>query len=153
MKTSGVPTTYLDIAMRSKLEASFAARLDELCITWDYEPERFVAADGWDYLPDFVLPSALPRLPAAIRIVEVKPKSVLGDRRQMRYQAWRMEAVLAHRVDAELFIYAPELAENEHNGWMYTRPEARWVRAHCELRSADCYSPGTIWGYDVGVLS
>lgn len=55
------PTTYRGIPMRSRLEARWAAFLDEwaepyrdIGIGWEYEPRAF--ADGHrQYLPDFVI--------------------------------------------------------------------------------------------------
>ena len=48
------PTTYRGIPMRSRLEASHAARLDNLGLTWEYEPRAFGGRRG-QYLPDFVI--------------------------------------------------------------------------------------------------
>lgn len=45
-------TTYMGIAMRSRLEAGAAAWLDEEGLTWRYEPQAFADRSG-QYLPDF----------------------------------------------------------------------------------------------------
>lgn len=45
-------TVYKGITMRSRLEAGFAAWLDECSFTWQYEPHAFAGARG-QYLPDF----------------------------------------------------------------------------------------------------
>lgn len=46
---------YRGTPMRSRLEATFAARLDEMRLEWLYEPMAY--ADGrQQYLPDFMLP-------------------------------------------------------------------------------------------------
>jgi hypothetical protein len=43
------------IKMRSQSETLFADHLDSLCVTWEYEPQRFDL--GWaTYTPDFYLP-------------------------------------------------------------------------------------------------
>ena len=51
------PTTYQGIKMRSRLEARFAASLDERRIEWQYEPRAFANRAG-QYLPDFQTTSA-----------------------------------------------------------------------------------------------
>src|SRR6266568_3037563 len=56
----GRPTVYTSrdgrrFQMRSRLEAGFAAWLDESgCVDWDYEPCAYATAEG-QYLPDFVI--------------------------------------------------------------------------------------------------
>jgi hypothetical protein len=49
------PTTYKGIAMRSRLEADWAATLDEHGIEWLYEPQLVKLPSGRRYLPDFWL--------------------------------------------------------------------------------------------------
>jgi hypothetical protein len=46
------PTLYAGVRMRSRLEASFAAHLDSLGFSWEYEPECFASTAG-QWLPDF----------------------------------------------------------------------------------------------------
>ncbi len=48
------PTTYNGIEMRSRLEAGYAAWLDQWGFNWEYEPRAF-ASDAGQYLPDFRL--------------------------------------------------------------------------------------------------
>lgn len=50
-----LPTVYRDTQFRSLLEACWAATLDSLRITWEYEPETFTLPSGARYLPDFHL--------------------------------------------------------------------------------------------------
>ena len=46
------PTVYRGVKMRSRTEARYAAALDDLGVSWEYEPCCF--ADGRvQYLPDF----------------------------------------------------------------------------------------------------
>lgn len=59
-----IPTPYRGIMFRSRLEAVWAAFLDELAIPWDYEPLT-VELDG--YIPDFILKLHEPTL------LEIKP--------------------------------------------------------------------------------
>lgn len=71
------PTIYKGVRMRSRLEARFAARLDQVVARhpelfadtkWEYEPVCFAGEDG-QYLPDFALATA-----DGTRVyVEVKP--------------------------------------------------------------------------------
>jgi hypothetical protein len=48
------PTTYNGIKMRSRLEAGFAAWLDQKGFLWEYEPGAFASEQG-QYLPDFCI--------------------------------------------------------------------------------------------------
>ncbi len=52
----GIPTTYKEIEMRSKLESKFAFFLDCLKVKWKYEPKTFNLSNGITYIPDFYLP-------------------------------------------------------------------------------------------------
>lgn len=52
---AALPTIYRGTQFRSLLEACWAATLDSLRITWEYEPETFELASGTRYLPDFHL--------------------------------------------------------------------------------------------------
>ncbi|WP_188274335.1 hypothetical protein [Streptomyces sp. CBMA152] len=56
MTFESLPTVYRGTAFRSALEASWAATLDSLGITWEYEPEMVTLPSGARYLPDFKLP-------------------------------------------------------------------------------------------------
>lgn len=70
------PTVYNGITMRSRLEAGFAAWLDERHFTWEYEPCAF-ATDTGQYLPDFRLHSvscSWLACPATV-YAEIKPES------------------------------------------------------------------------------
>jgi len=58
MYPQAIPTNYAGMLFRSRLEADWAATLDSLHITWEYEPEGFRLSDGLWYSPDFYLPSA-----------------------------------------------------------------------------------------------
>lgn len=46
------PTIYSGIRMRSRLEADYAAHLDDAGREWEYEPQCFASPDG-QWLPDF----------------------------------------------------------------------------------------------------
>lgn len=51
------PTTYGGTQFRSALEANWAATLDRLNITWEYETWLYCGPSGRRYLPDFWLPA------------------------------------------------------------------------------------------------
>jgi len=51
------PRTYRGVRFRSTLEADWAATLDALGVTWQYEPEAYILTDGSAYSPDFWLPA------------------------------------------------------------------------------------------------
>lgn len=65
--TWGRTTFYNGIRMRSRLEAAFAAWLDERELTWRYEPHAFATAHG-QYLPDFLVEHDATRV-----YIEIKP--------------------------------------------------------------------------------
>jgi hypothetical protein len=50
-----LPTIYRGTPFRSLPEASWAATLDSLGVTWEYEPQTFDLPSGAKYLPDFHL--------------------------------------------------------------------------------------------------
>lgn len=56
LRVEAQPTVYGGTTFRSALEASWAASLDNLGITWEYEPEMVTLPSGTRYLPDFHLP-------------------------------------------------------------------------------------------------
>lgn len=72
-ETKGRPTLYKGIRMRSRLEAAYAAYLDRLQVSWEYEPECFASARG-QWLPDFSF------VGAPGRYIEVKPPELLDFR-------------------------------------------------------------------------
>jgi hypothetical protein len=69
------PTVYNGIKMRSRLEAGFAAWLDQNQFDWEYEPCAFASEDG-QYLPDFRLNNVFATWsPKPVTFyVEIKPK-------------------------------------------------------------------------------
>lgn len=56
MTVEALPTVYRGTTFRSALEASWAATLDTLGVTWEYEPETITLPSGARYVPDFRLP-------------------------------------------------------------------------------------------------
>ncbi|MFJ9012290.1 hypothetical protein [Streptomyces canus] len=56
MTVEALPTVYRGTTFRSALEASWAATLDTLGVTWEYEPETITLPSGARYIPDFRLP-------------------------------------------------------------------------------------------------
>jgi hypothetical protein len=92
------PTTYKGVQMRSRLEAKFAAWLDEWGWQWSYEPQCF-AGDGGQYLPDFQtdMGGFLPER----SYIEVKPDVADADEALRR-----MHVVLESEPSASLFVYS-----------------------------------------------
>lgn len=68
------PTLYKGIQMRSRLEADYAAHLDQTSDTWEYEPTCF-AGPGGQWLPDFRVPGSRTTI-----LQEIKPASLLKPR-------------------------------------------------------------------------
>lgn len=97
------PTTYKGIAMRSRLEARFAAYLDAPWqlpgLRWQYEPRAFGSERG-QYLPDFQVWSPDDPLGAPYYL-EVKP--TLAQATEIRD---RMAIIWDSAPDAVLCIYA-----------------------------------------------
>jgi hypothetical protein len=57
MSLAARSTVYKGIKMRSRLEAGFAAWLDDAEFSWTYEPRCYASEEG-QYLPDFLLNGA-----------------------------------------------------------------------------------------------
>lgn len=78
MTIEAIPSWYAGITFRSKLEADWAATLDEWGIRWEYEPETITLSAGVNYIPDFWLPdvgtwlevkgTGVPRIEKAIEL-------------------------------------------------------------------------------------
>lgn len=105
------PTTYKGIKMRSRLEAGFAAWLDSVDISWEYEPGCFADETG-QYLPDFRLDGVPVNngCPTAL-YVEIKPADpeldVMGAwRRMMPIRSTDKSAVLAVMGPHDLLFWA-----------------------------------------------
>lgn len=96
------PTTYRGIKMRSRLEATFAAKLDGFGLDWQYEPRCFAGTHG-QYLPDFSIES-----PSGIWYVEVKP-SVFVDGAMETLE--RMPTIWESEPDAGVALASPVLGD------------------------------------------
>lgn len=109
------PTIYNGVKMRSRLEAGFAAWLDERGFEWEYEPECF-ANDTGQYLPDFVL-FDLPVTGGGspVTYVEVKPSSPAeSGRRRMGASELekRLSIIWSSRPDAMVLNVWPATAND-----------------------------------------
>jgi hypothetical protein len=92
------PTTYKGIAMRSRLEARYAAGLDRQGVRWAYEPRAYANGQG-QYLPDFELLNPPGGVPV---FIEVRPTL------ERAYQALaQMQIVLDSVPDAFLMVDIP----------------------------------------------
>lgn len=65
-----IETRYRGFRFRSRTEARWAIFMDNLGISWQYEPEGFELPDGSRYLPDFLVETKNSVCP--IRWMEVK---------------------------------------------------------------------------------
>lgn len=118
------PTTYKGIRMRSRTEARFAARLDAMGLTWEYEPHCF-ADETQQYLPDFLV------IDRAARIyIEVKgayPDDVEAIQERMEV-IWASEPaaalVLAITSTGDAFHSHPD----EPKQWFHQNPNL-WTDA------------------------
>lgn len=122
---SGRWTTYKGVKMRSRLEASFAAHLDSLDVTWAYEPRCYADETG-QYLPDFqVTKDDLPPL-----FYEVKPPTADHGKALSR-----MHIIRASLPLASLLVVIP----------YGTPPYTRWQT------TATCFAPlntcAFCWGH------
>lgn len=72
MISEAIPTEYAGVVFRSKSEAIFAKALEIAGLSWEYEPNGFVASSGWT--PDFLVVAVYKR-PHSLRfvLVEYKP--------------------------------------------------------------------------------
>lgn len=110
------PTVYKGIKMRSRLEAGFAAWLDDrTTFPWKYEPCAFATEDG-QYLPDFLLDGVWFEGGVRRAYVEVKPPPHFasgddeddGGAWERREAVWhQMGTIWASEPDALLLIAGP----------------------------------------------
>lgn len=98
------PTIYKGVAMRSRHEATFAAYLDALNLTWEYEPCAFGSEVG-QYLPDFRVTTRS----GATWYVETKGPEIIDPELLQR----RMEIIWASDPAARLFLC------DKHEQWWF----------------------------------
>lgn len=107
---AGKRTVVRGIAMRSRLEADFARHLDQMWVTWTYEPRPFFGK-GKGYLPDFKVD-----LGGRPCYVEVKPTITQAVEAQKR-----MEIIWEDEPDAFLVVVSAEACQwygaNRGDGW------------------------------------
>ena len=100
------PTTYKGIEMRSRLEAGFAAWLDQRGAKWSYEPRAFASEVG-QYLPDFRVENVL-NVRSGVRshgYVEIKPKDPSPEQRERI--AAQFSVIKASEPDAHCMLIWP----------------------------------------------
>lgn len=152
MSIEALPSWYAGITFRSKLEADWAATLDTLGITWQYEPETVRLPSGATYLPDFRLPeirtwieakgTGVPRIEKAVEFGTVcaeRGELVLighpAEPYQPRYDQLRPESYWSD------FRIERNLARRHHGypAWTATPERACWL-----VRCLDCGQAGWI---------
>lgn len=94
--TRGRATTYKGIRMRSRLEATFAAWLDDAQVEWVYEPNCFADSAG-QYLPDFRTTAD-----GANYYTEVKPPTA-----DTSAALLKMHIIRASEPEASLIVVVP----------------------------------------------
>lgn len=107
MTLAARPTTYNGIAMRSRLEARFAAFLDRAGFAWEYEPRAFASERG-QYLPDFRVISADGGRDLYVEVKGAEPSDDEAAR-LMR----RMEIIFASLPEVSLGVVVGERAQYE----------------------------------------
>lgn len=117
---TGRPTVYNGIKMRSRLEAAWASKLDQLGLEWKYEPVCFGTV-GVQYLPDF-------KVIEPKRTVYLEVKGVLPDPAPVRR---RMETVWASEPLAHLVIAKGTPLErlSDWNAEWFTKTGNWWLHA------------------------
>lgn len=110
------PTTYRGIAMRSRLEATFAAGLDKEGTVWEYEPRCYANQHG-QYLPDFLIKEIAGKPLDVPVFLEVRPTL---DRAYLAMV--QMTVVWDSEPGAELIIAVPGEC------WFYADPADRTWR-------------------------
>lgn len=145
------PTTYKGIKMRSRLEAGFAAWMDETgYIDWKYEPRAYASENG-QYLPDFELlnvrvKGSWPRPPAKL-FVEIKPS------RPDDTLLFRLGRILcASEPRAYLAAIWPD---GESWGIRLITPSARWANKQTGETRELCaaYADDAVWTSDIPALA
>lgn len=139
------PTVYKGIRMRSRLEARFAASLEQLWRQWDYEPECFADNNG-QYLPDFMVQCSNERV-----YIEVKPTAELAT------AALHGPMSIIHSSDPHAVLWAvwPEKLDagaygNNAYEWRVIGREHHWVPG-VEGVTASLSRAGTLGDvYEVG---
>lgn len=105
------PTVYAGIQMRSRLEARYAAILDDLGFPWRYEPRAYGASARKQYLPDFEY-----LLHGKPVIAEVRPTPE-GAYRAME----QMTVIWENDPHARLIVATPEMS------WLADGDDRQWT--------------------------
>jgi hypothetical protein len=105
------PTVYKGIEMRSRMEAGFAAWLDQRHFDWKYEPDCFAGPKG-QYLPDFGLYGVDCQWLEAPATVYVETKPLGWSEREGEFDDYetlmrRMAIVWQSQPDAVLLLAQP----------------------------------------------
>lgn len=135
------PTMYGGHRMRSRLEAGFAAWLDQWGIKWEYEPEAYAAAGLGQYLPDFRLINLRTNFRRVDALVEVKPDSFWeggSEADPFRYLD-RCSQILSDNGIDELLVVSPKgvsVMEWDDAAGMYWPTACLWSLVFDPVRPA-----------------
>lgn len=133
----GRPTLYKGIEMRSRLEAKWAAYMDSLDLTWQYEACCY-ADQTRQYLPDFtILAPGTQRDHTELKICHLEIKPYLRDDSQLLRE--QMEVIWESNPDDILLISVGE--PNSHtftpvSGAFWERCQ-QWQRGWLSERNID----------------
>lgn len=117
------PTTYSGIPMRSRLEARFAAFLDNADFDWEYEPRAFGSPSG-QYLPDFRVFKA-----ALEDDFYVEIKGVINTEAEHRSARQRLEIIHASHPGAGLALVVDDsLGVSGLTFWVKPSSRIRWIK-------------------------
>ena len=109
-----IETVYNGYRFRSRAEARWAILMDELGISYQYEPEGFEFNDGTKYLPDFYLPGQKAWL---------EIKGVMGEKDEHKIEQLciaTQEYVFVGLPDFTFYVYQPVVDHWFENGeWQY----------------------------------
>jgi hypothetical protein len=114
------PTVYKGIEMRSRMEAGFAAWLDQHDFDWKYEPDCFAGPEG-QYLPDFGLYGVNCQWLSAPATVYVETKPFGWGERDEEFDDYerlmrRMAVVWQSQPDAVLILAQPPQRNADRKG-------------------------------------
>ncbi len=118
------PTTYNGIEMRSRLEAWWAARMDEGALVWHYEPCAFAGPGVDQYLPDFRWD--IPRPGGRTKHVFLELKGFIASLAELDGFLGRMEVIWNSEPEATLLLVQGH-AEHVWHGHIDEAGERHWA--------------------------
>lgn len=141
----GIPTMFVGVRFRSRLEARWAALFDELKIPWEYEPTDLVR-----YIPDFILNFPRKRL-----LVEIKPtdEHIAYAKHKIKHSGWDGDSLIATSAQTRewgMMIDASDAWDTAMLGFCKkcSRVTIASACGSWECRSCDGANRDIWWAYD-----